>query len=269
MGDRTQQGDLFGIKNLLTFQRDASDVLQKSGTREIISDGRTAFDHEPDEGGFDHEPDEGGELGEGFVIRRVARPDDEQEGEGDALGGKDLGAEQDVEWLLSKVEAESGNKHSTEEEEAPTDEGSEEQIVSVLRKAGAVHSHLNSSVLGGMPLSQFAKKTAAGGSVAVPKAEPGAPAGKRKATAEQEPATAEPATAKRPAPSKPAEADSMEACSAPRDVADCLCGSRFFQDYIRRLHTEANVAWRAEYCREVLGAADELARVVSALPDEP
>ena len=49
-GDRTQQGELFGIKNLLTFEREESDVLQKSGTRKIIQSGRNGFDVDSDDG---------------------------------------------------------------------------------------------------------------------------------------------------------------------------------------------------------------------------
>ena len=47
------QGELFGIKNLLTFERADDKALRKSGTHQIIKGGRSGF--EGDKDGDDHE----------------------------------------------------------------------------------------------------------------------------------------------------------------------------------------------------------------------
>lgn len=253
MGDRRQQGDLFGIKNLLLFERgESSQTLQKSGTRSIISDGRTAFEHESDEEGDDVDG------GSNFVIRRTARPrageadDDADEAD---LDVKDLGAEAGVEWLLKKCEPKtSTSKRTREDEEVEGDTGegeSEEPMADVLRRSGAVHTHLNSKVLGGAAIDTLRKPGGAserGDEPAAPKLESG--------SGSKPPAPA--ATGGRKAP-KHVEGH------LPTCVADCIGDCRTYEDYIRRLHRDVAFASRTEYCCRVLGLGEELCAAVKEM----
>ena len=53
----------------------------------------------------------------------------------------------------------------------------------------------------------------------------------------------------------------------PSNLADCLCGCLTFHEYIAKLSTRVDVAWRAEYADRVWGKGEELAALVNALPE--
>ena len=263
MGDRNQQGELFGVKNLLTFERGESQALQKSGTRSIIKSGRSAFEHELDEEG-DGEEEETEDGGDDFVIRRVNRLGKDEDGdEGDALDDSDLGAEAGVEWLLRKVDPQR-SKTAADTADAVMEEGSEEQISEVLRNSGAVHTHLNSRVLGGAPLESFRKSGGEGRGGGA--GDDSVVSAKRKAAVEPAPLAAKPEPEPKAPKVRPAE--NLDLNMAPTDVACCIGDCRTYEEYFRRLHRDADFAWRAEYCREELGLSDELMKRVKQLPPE-
>jgi len=189
------------------------------------------------------------------VIRRARATDDAEEE--DELEGDDLGVEQGVQWLLNKVDAAASKKRSRDDEvEPPAD-----QISEALRNAGAVHTHLNSSVLGGAHISSFRRPGGA--------AEGGAPPPEGKRRVVDLPARVSIKSSSAPSL---ADAPTCAPCASPpfaepTTVDDCLDGCQTFQQYFRRLHEEPELAWRAE-CFRKQRRGDELAEAVSALRDE-
>ena len=171
-----REGDLFGIKNLLKFDRDA---LQKSDTAGTIKEGRNAFDHEED-GEEDAEAAAAAEDG-GFVIKRgeqkgIGDEDEEEEGEEEETELEGDGVAQGVAWILGQQNKENNIKKANNKkgesskaggvsvvDDDEEDETESQDVGDVLRKAGVVHQHLASSVLGGKALNTFKQAPAKSG----------------------------------------------------------------------------------------------------------
>ena len=89
---------------------------------------------------------------------------------------------------------------------------------------------------------------------------------KRKAAVEPAPLAAKPEPEPKAPKVRPAE--NLDLNMAPTDVACCIGDCRTYEEYFRRLHRDADFAWRAEYCREELRLSDELMKRVKQLPPE-
>ena len=157
MDDRSQQGELFGIKNLLAFDRSGAGSLRRSGTADIVKDGRKGRD---DARLFSVE-----RVGDSNAKRTevdVAEDDDEENEQED---GKVFDDDSGVRWLVdsltgrpSKSEANgpgSGGRKRARSEDAGSSSAADRtaddsnEALGLLRQTGAVHIHKASDVVGG------------------------------------------------------------------------------------------------------------------------
>ena len=295
-GDKRQKGELFGMKNLLTFARSDASRLTSSGTRDILAGGRNALDRDASGGGgggggtVSHEGAEG--EGDAFWIHQgAAARGTPGDGGDDGAAAAAAAATAAVprgerrrrrggrprrrgrhRWLLDKVEPGRAARKRTrgggggEEQErgeaaegrhGPADESE------ILRRSGAVHSHLNSNVLGGAKLRTNGKQ---------PMAPPPPPHAPRPAAAAAAAAgsAAQSSAAADAAPSAASKRQKSPLMTPPpttppRDLAECLSGATTYAEYTSRLQTDPAVAYRAVYARIAWGE-ETLLRAVNALP---
>ena len=118
----------------------------------------------------------------------------------------------------------------------------------IFRRSGAVHTHKNTSVLGGAPLLK---------DVDVDSDEEEGASAHRRAPAQ---ATRDSKVAQAaPQPADSAQNDSFE-------LSECLCGAATRAQYMSELQQSAQLAWYAAYAIDVLKRGAELEALVAALP---
>ena len=190
----------------------------------------------------------------------------------DTDGSGSLDAEAGIRWLLDKVEPgraarkrtrDGGGGEEQERGEAAEGRQGSADESEILRRSGAVHSHLNSNVLGGAKLRTNGKQ---------PMAPPPPPHAPRPAAAAVAAAgsAAQSSAAADAAPSAASKRQKSplmtpSPTTPPRDLAECLSGATTYAEYTSRLQTDPAVAYRAVYARIAWGE-DTLLRAVNALP---
>ena len=330
-GDKGQQGELFGFRNLLAFQAGDESVLERSDTKAILQKGLAGFETVGD--GVEAQgpaapismEDGGGGGGGGggddddsvaagldpsdlFVVRQdptliETASDEEEGGEEDESGEADQERDQLLS-LLGEPRRPRGRTKKARRVGASSPQGggeeaeeeAEEEVHATLRQT--VHTVDHMSLLGGAKLRAqhqpdkgaggagagvadeieqrarseglLKRKAAAGVGAEAGAAEAAGSAAAKVASEEEEEGDASDAgtpvsinRARRPP--KPAPTDFV-----PRDLRDCLCGCRTYEEYTRRVQDAGNpiAAWRYMYARVEWGREAELCELIEELPEE-